>query len=407
MPGRMDDFESLMQIFSQPRPNGSRAERETAEAIKKWLLERGIPFKVHRFRQYPYYMESLGAWMIVSRTLLILAVWFRWGRLGLAVALIGTIGGLADLVYHIPLVTWPGARWAENILVELHNPQARREVILSAHYDTKTEFLDHRKRMFLLKSLPVGIGLTLLLGVLAPLEAWLRLMDSPGATSVWFSGVVLSLPLLFLAWSLGLNLVTGRLLPPSHGAVDDGAACAIVLSLAERLSTGDVQQPENLSLSLALFSGEEIGMQGSRAYVKDKEFRLPTAALNLEVMAQNGRYVYWEQDGSVLRLQPTDPRICSLASRAIEQVTGTPAQPAGPLNSDGGSFLQAGIPSTTLGTYHKHLVDTGFHSPLDNMDRVDMNRLKEGVDILSVFLEKYAQTEEPAVYSPTNREAIS
>jgi hypothetical protein len=77
---------------------------------------------------------------------------------------------------------------------------------------------------------------------------------------------------------------------------------------------------------------------------------------------------------------------------AVEQVTGTPAGPAGPVNSDGASFLFVGIPTTTVGTLDSHLGETGFHRPTDNLERIVMERLPEGVDILQSFINAFTRS---------------
>ena len=127
-------------------------------------------------------------------------------------------------------------------------------------------------------------------------------------------------------------------------------------------------------------------MQGSRAYALGRDWPLPSVALNLEIMAQDGDYVYWEQDGMSLKLFPTDKALNQAISEAVARVTGKPAQPAGPINSDGYSFLRARIPVTTLGTYDSKLQSRGFHLPSDSLSRVQMIRLPEGVEILSQFI---------------------
>jgi Zn-dependent M28 family amino/carboxypeptidase len=193
---------------------------------------------------------------------------------------------------------------------------------------------------------------------------------------------------LFLAWGLGLNLSLGRLRSPSQGAVDNGAACAILLGLAERLQQGVIQLRKT-QVTIALFTGEEVNMQGSKAYVKSRQWPLPAIALNLEVMAQNGEYVYWEQDGDSLHLAPTALDVNRVIAQAVTEVAGEGARPAGPVNSDGGSFMRAGIPATTLGTYDRILRDGGFHLPSDNLERVVIERLPQGVEILIRFIEKY------------------
>jgi hypothetical protein len=384
----MTNFDQLMGILTVPRPNGSRAERQTSLALQNWLRERGIPYRVHTFTHYPYFFECIGVFLILSRLLLALAIWLRWGWPALPIALLGLVGATVDQAFHIPLVTWPGRKRGENILVQFSPQDPKQELFISAHYDSKTELLDHNQRMFFLKSLPVGIALTLILGLLGPLDARLLAQASPWAGWTYWTGVALSLPLLFLALGLGLNMSLGRLVQPSPGAVDNGTACAILLGLAERLQNGQIPI-ENTRLTLALFTGEEVNLQGSRAYARGREFPLPSAALNLEAMAQDGDYVFWERDGSIFKLVPTSEPVNRLLREVVREVTGAEPVPGGPVISDGASFLTRGVPTGVLGTYHSVMRDSGFHRPSDNLSRVDMSRLPQGVELLARFLHKY------------------
>ena len=379
------DYADLMQILSTPRPAGSQAEKQTLQQLQKWLERRGIPYKLHEFRLFPNFWLGIGLRLIFSRTLLAVLIWLRLGWPALAVAVVGLLGGLVDVTFNIPLVTWFGAKRGQNLLIEFDAPTAREEIICSAHYDTKTELLDHRQRMFFIRSLPFGILLTLVLGLLGSLDYYLLANNSPAASWTYNMGVLLSLPLLFLAWGLGLNLTLGRFRQPSQGAVDNGAACAILLGLAERVQCGALSLNQT-HLTLALFAGEEVNVQGSQAYVRDRDWPLPAQALNLEVMAQDGEYVLWEQDGYSLKLWPCANEVNQHISQAVQRVTGTTPCLVGPVNSDGGSFLRMGIPASTLGTYDSQQKDRGFHSAKDNLERVVMKRMPEGVEILSRFI---------------------
>lgn len=409
-----NDFQELMAILSIPRPNGSAAERWTSQALQHWLQKRSIPYQIHTFRQYPYLFEATGIWLILSRTLLALAILLRWNWWSIPIALLGLLGGTLDVALHLPLVSWPGMRRAENLVIEFSSPEPKRELILSAHYDSKTELLDHHQRMFFLKNLRLGIVITFILGVIGPLESGLQAQGSGWAVVTYGIGVALALALVILAWGLGLNLSTGRLLTPSQGAVDNGAACAVLLGLAERLhhertqptqnseaQPGGCPMPQNLKITIALFSGEEVNMQGSRAYVRERDWPLPAGALNLEVMAQNGDYMFWELEGSVFHLSPTSAEINQTICKAVNAVTGQTARPAGPVNSDGASFLAGGIPTGVLGTYDLHWVDTGFHQPSDNLQRVVMERLPEGVKILQEFVCQMDQEPASAFFRKT------
>jgi hypothetical protein len=393
----MVEYDYLMKLFSTPRPNGSHAERETSRLVKAWLQERGIPFRVHSFTHYPYFFECIGAWLILSRLLLSAAIWLRWGWVALPVALIAMAGATLDQAFHWPLVTWPGARRGENIIIEFPLPDEQSEIIFSAHYDSKTELLDHNQRMFFLKAIPFGIFLTLALAFLGPLDQILLAQGSAWAEFTHRLGVVLSLPLLFLAGGLGFNMLLGRFIgQPSQGAGDNGAACAVLLGLAASLAqqydskendgSSDIDS-ECTRVTLALFTGEEVDRQGSRAYAawRDRQERgwpLPIAAVNMEAMAQNGDYVYWEKEGSIFRLRPTHPQVNLAIREAVAEVTGAEPVPGGPMISDSAAFLVRGFPTGVLGTYDKDWHDSGFHRPSDNLSRIMIERLPEGVEIL-------------------------
>ncbi len=377
------DYAELMQILSRPRPSGSLAERETIRALQDWLVARGLPCRLQPFTLYPYFFICIGVWMIGAHSLLAISIWFQWGWVTSLIVIPAILGGLLDTAFDIPLVSWFGRTTGQNILIEFDVPDPKQELIISAHYDSKTELFDHHVRLFFVRNLRFGIALAILLGILAPLE---KFLDTSWALPIHILSVFLTIPLLFLVWGLGLNLSMGRLRrEPSQGAVDNGTACAILLGLAQHIADGNLHLG-NTRLTLALFGGEEVNMQGSRAYALGRKWTLPASALNLEIMAQNGDYVYWEQDGTSLKLYPTDARLNQDISSSVEKVTHKPAQPAGPINSDGYSFIRAGIPVTTLGTYDIKLQSRGFHLPSDCLGRVQMSKLPEAVEILAGYI---------------------
>lgn len=405
----MVDYHALMRVLSVPRPNGSAAERATSQALQQWLAECSIAYRLHTFRLYPYFFESIGVWLIASRTLLAVCIGLRWGWIGLIVALLGTLGGVLDVAARIPTVSWIGARRGENILIGFGPAEPRQELIFSAHYDSKTELLDHAARLFFLRKLRLGIVLTLILGVLCVIDHLLMGLSIPWADAAFWAGLVLCVPMLFLAWGLGLNLSLGRLLKPSQGAVDNGAACAILLGFADRLASGAIPL-RSTRVTLALFTGEEANMQGSRAYVRDRDWLLPAAAINLEIMGQNGDYVFWEQDGTAFGLLPTSQRVSEALTAAVRVVTHQAPCPAGPINSDGGSFLAKGVPAGVLGSYDRLLGSGGFHRPTDHIGRVILDRLPEAVDILARLLDDVEQGRAPiceAISSPRQTDTQS
>lgn len=385
----MADYRELMSFLSTPRPVGSAAEVETGRRLARWLTDRSIPCREQAFPLHPYFFEAIGLWLILSRTLLAAAVWLRWGWPALLIAVVGLVGGTVDWTAGLPLVTWPGRRRGTNLLVELEpagGSAATQEVIVSAHYDSKTELLDHRQRAFFVRLLPLGMALTLAAGLLGLADGLLAGRAVAWGDVAWLAGVVVSLPLLFLAWGLGLNLALGRLVRSSQGAVDDGAACAVVLGLAERLAQGPGLR--RTRVTLACFTGEEANMQGSRAYVRSRGWPLPIAAVNLELLGQAGGYVLWQRDAFGFRALPTSPAVNASLAAAVAQVTGVPPQPAAAINSDGSSFLQHGVPTAVLGAQDPCFGFGGLHRPTDHLSRVDLARLPEAVEILAHFIDQ-------------------
>lgn len=374
-------YAELMRFLSLPRPSGSAAERATVAALRAWLRARDIPHRIQSFTLYPYFFEAIGIWLIVTRPLLVLAVLLRWGWPALAIALVSMVGGTLDIARNWPLVTWPGARRGENILLAFGPPHPTGELILCAHYDTKTELLDHRRRAIFTRNVRPGMVLTVSLGLIGLVDRWLLAQGSAWAEVTFWGGVLLSLPLLFLAWGLGFNMALGRFVSPSQGAVDNGAACAILLMLADRLARGEVPLAHTW-VTVALFTGEEQNMQGSRAYVRSRAWSLPTMVVNLEMMGQDGPYVLWEHDGNAFRRVPTSPEVNALVRAAVREVTGSAPQVVDLINSDAFSFLSVGLPATVLGTHDRRWGGGGLHRPTDNLNRVAMGRLPEGVEIL-------------------------
>jgi hypothetical protein len=384
----MVDYAELMRILCVPRPNGSAAERETARALRDWLTRRGIPYYIHAFKLYPYFNEAIGFWIIASRTLLVLSLALRWGWPTALIAGVSLLGGILDLAFNIPFTTWPGARRGENILIQFEQARAEQEIVLAAHYDSKTELLDHKGAAFFTRKINFGIALTALLGVLGLVDGWLLSQASGWGDVIFWIGLGLGVLLLLVVWGFGLNLTLGRFVEQSQGAIDNGTACAILLALADRLAKGEISL-RRTRVTIALFGGEEVAMQGSRAYVASRDWPLPTIALNLEIMAQDGDYVIWEHESNTLRRIPTTPGLNEAVAVLVAEITGDSPRSIPSLMSDGFSFLSAGIPTTVLGTYHSHMEGGGLHRPTDNLARVVMPRLREGVEVISLILERY------------------
>lgn len=375
----IDDAE-LLRIFSTPRPSASPGERATLGAFCDWLDQRGITFERWPFRLYPLSNELIGIWLLGSAALLMLTVLLRWPwpmllAVGAAMAAV-----IANVLLGWPLVTWPVATTGENVIISLGPADASQELVIATHYDSKTELFDHTIQGRLFRHLTTAIALAVLVLFLAAIDRFFFQEGTTWALAMQLACGALALPVLVVVGLVGANLIPGRLIRQSQGAVDNGAACCIVLGLAARLSAGTPL--ERTRVTLALFGGEEVSMQGSRAYVRGRSWPLPTRVVNLELLGQDGPYVIWRFEGNVLTSVATDAGLNQQIADAVRAVTGQPAALVGGINSDGYRFIQAGLPTCVLGTYDRALGGGGLHRPTDNAGRVVVERLPECAAIL-------------------------
>jgi hypothetical protein len=384
-------FSNLMSFLSIPRPNGSRALGQTVEKVRAWLEEEDIHVRSQHFTLYPYFMESLGLWMALTGLLLPMAALGRWGWGGLLLALATLAVPLLEVRFLCPTVTALFRQPGENLVISFpasaSSPAAEgQEVILCAHLDSKTELLDHYQRALLLRVALPAMGLVAVSGALIVVEGLLP--AGTAATVVRWLAFLTALPAAAYGLGMGANLVGGRFSPhPSPGAVDNGTSVAILLALARWLHRRELPL-ERTAVTLLLTVGEEAQMQGALAYTRDRErWPMPVYVVNLEVMGQNGGYVLWEEDGTAMLRLPTDPALNHALERAIEAATGERPVRVPAVSSDAFAFLHRGIPATTLGSFDLELGGRGFHSALDNLDRADLDRMAEAIEILGHFLQ--------------------
>jgi hypothetical protein len=338
-------------------------------------------------------MELLGLWLLLGGCLLPLAALLRWGWAGLVLALLIVVVPLLEVRFLRPTVTALVQRPARNLVAHFSPEHPRQEVILCAHLDSKTELLDHYQRRVLVRLSVPAIVLVLISGILITVERLLPV----GTTRqvVYWLALLSTLPGIVYGLGMGANLVGGRFSrSPSSGAVDNGAAVAVLLELANRLQRGAFSL-DATAITLLFTAGEETQMQGALAYVGDRQAQgpagasTPTFAVNLEVLGQNGGYLLWERDGTAMISLLNDADLNSALARAVEAVTGEPPTWAPQLNSDAFAFLRTGIPAATLGSYDRDLGERGLHSALDCASRVDPARLVEAAGVLCHFLEGF------------------
>lgn len=348
--------ESLIAAFDFPRQTAAQrgAARDSVVAL---LTRAGCEPRVTPFAAVPGRMDATaGAALLAAfavararRRPHVLAA------LGLALlACAAAAGGLDAVLAHQP---------AFNIDASIEpRVSAAREVWFGAHYDSKTEGMDHRARAMLWFA-AVGLAGAALMVV----------RRSPRTARV--CGVA--------AFAIAAATASaGRWTRhPGHGIVDNGASVALLLEIAATLQA---QPLDSTRVRCIFWDAEEWGAQGSRQFVGGAA--APAAAVNLEAVgAGPGLGVpRWEWTGS--RWGVPD---AALLAAIRDAAPGAPAiaDVALPVVTDCGPLLEARIPAMTLlGLERGGHAPRGLHTAADQRHRLDRDGVAAARDLLWMWL---------------------
>ena len=381
------DFLKLMEILSLPRPNGSQALKKTRKKLSAWLDEHNICHQVQTFKLYPYFLEIGGIWLLLTQVLLVYSIWKQWGWVSIVISLVSLLVSILE-TRGTPILSQLISDVGENIVIEFEPAkEVRQELILSAHYDSKTELLSERWANFFMAKLPIGMLLSIVLGLFGVVGWFMPDSAEAGSSLIYYTSLVLTVPLLLIFTPIGINFIFGQWGKPSEGAIDNGAATAILMDVASRIA--NAHSTNYTKLTIVVFCGEETVVQGSRAYVRQRDFPYSTYALNLELMGQNGDYVIWEKIGDPFGSFPTDHNLNRTLELLVEEHNDSKLVfHSGPVGTDTLPFIQAGIPSTSFASLDTKLGFSGLHRPIDNFDRVAFHKLTNTSRILMTLLDQ-------------------
>jgi hypothetical protein len=185
--------------------------------------------------------------------------------------------------------------------------------------------------------------------------------------------------------SLAHKEETGRAHP---GADDNASGSSAVLAVAELLS----KQPRHRNLLLAFWSGEELGLLGSAAFVEK-----PPVPVN-----QLAAYINFDMVGRMRdnRLVVQALGTSAAWSRMLEQANvkagfdlQTQADPYQP--TDVASFNQAEVPALNFFTGSHE----DYHRPTDTADKIDYEDLDRIVEFAADIVKRVDALDEPPVFT--------
>ncbi|NNE43470.1 MAG: M20/M25/M40 family metallo-hydrolase [Gemmatimonadetes bacterium] len=362
----------LLDAFATgPRENGTPELAAATEAAASRLADAGWTVEPFTFTAAPHELQILG--LVCALLGVVYGILLRRNRALSCIAVTLLPAVLAVAIVDGGLTPFGGVGSAEQACVigrlPVENPD--RRLVLAAHLDTKTELLDHIART------PVQIAgaAAVLLMIAVPLRT--RYLQRRRARR---SRLEATAARTAVAVGLGLMLVysAGLVLPErSPGALDDGAACAVLLRAADDLAGAP---PRRTEVVVALFTGEELGAHGSRAWVRSRDERwraMPTVAVNFELVGSS-RQLMVGKNVSLTRGGGVPASLLDRLDSASVAASGEPLLRT-PLAgmTDAVAFTERGIPAATvLGREGRFLVPAGMHGPRDNLSRVNPESLE-------------------------------
>jgi hypothetical protein len=181
-----------------------------------------------------------------------------------------------------------------------------------------------------------------------------------------------------------------------HGADDNASGSAAVLGVAELLS----KQPRRRNVLLAFWSGEEIGLLGSAAYVNSPLVPVSQLAayLNFDMV---GRMVDNKLTVQATGTSPIWGRILEQANVAAGfelVIQPDPYQP-----TDVASFNQAGVPCLAFFTS----THTDYHRPSDTADKVNFDDLDRVISFAAAIVKRVGDTPEAPQFTKVEQPASS
>jgi peptidase M28-like protein len=361
------DAPEVLARLDFPRENASPGLEQARAVLERAIRAAGLVPEPHEFA-YHARSDGVAAALVAAAILLFAVSWKRrrrWLGAAAAATLLAAAAGAGGLDALLPATRQASLQ----VILEPSGP-ARNEIVLAAHYDSKTELFDHVQR-------------SVLLGVAAALALATVVVVVRGGTAARPLASAAALALLLTAAHLqGHRFVRTR----SHGIVDDGAACALLVELATRMPP-----LHQTRVRCVWFAGEEAGAQGSAAFVREMHgFRSAPRprVVNLEGVGAGPDVAFAACEWTAGGPRAADARLVADIRRAAP---GRVRKLSLPVWTDAGPFLDSGLAAVTLVNLPQGASTIrGLHSGRDQVAALDRRGLDATRAVLAAFL---AQTD--------------
>ncbi|HIE52553.1 MAG TPA: M28 family peptidase [Armatimonadetes bacterium] len=374
-----------VQRLAFPRRTGSEGARQAADYVAAEFARLGLAVE-----REPFTFSSLpqragkGGLLMLGLALLGASLLIEpspWGAVVLALGSLGLLPLLTRWNRGVEkLFSWGPQQPGENVLARWGPDGAAAEIVLLAHYDSKSQTFP-----LALRVVQVQVTLLLMLAVVSLILAS-ALRGPPVVAPAWLKGGTLGVGGLLLLLALGR---TGNRSP---GALDNASGVAVLLELARSLTASRVG---GLKFTFLATDAEEEGLAGALRYIQRhaaEHDRWRTFFLNLDLVGDEGPLRIVSRYG----LPPLSTgRRLTVALKEAAQEMGVPVRevylPLG-AGTDQIPLAAWGFEAVTLQHWRWFGPVLAVHSPQDTADHVSPAALRETGEVVWRMIEKSALT---------------
>lgn len=380
-------WEPLLDLLaSAPRENGTAALAETTAAIAALLGSTGLPVELVPYTAHPYRLRIAGVLALLAALAYALCLLRGRPRFAGAIAILTPAALLLELDLYVPVFGWIGAQLQHHVEAVVAPPSWEQHLIVAAHFDSKTDLLDHVVRAPIeLLGLPIA-----LLMITGAIVGWRRSRRAAQARPARLERAAAIAAVFYGVFSF-IALTSGEFARErSPGALDNGAATAVLARLGERLAADPLDRTR---VTLLFLSGEEIGVQGSWLYASERFAEppsRPTAVVNLEFLGASSDFAVFKGERFTTRTYVADPQLVALFDAVHRQQQDKPLWVTWySAATDARSFLAHDVRAMTLlNALPGHALPRGMHSPRDNRERIVDGALDAALELLEAGLRR-------------------
>lgn len=171
------------------------------------------------------------------------------------------------------------------------------------------------------------------------------------------------------------------------GALDDGCNAALVIAVARAIQSSGFR-PRH-TIRFVLFSGEEVGFLGSRAYAQQHRSELDQLRAMIAVDSGGGRITGFSLSGRQDTVGPLEEMLKPLATLDVGRLS-----LSGSLGTDNVDFMLEGVP-TLIADQEPATYMQNYHAASDTFDKVDLHQLAQNAATTAAVVYEIADRAQP------------